>query len=270
MTLDDPSGAPRIHPSAVVAADAQVGPGVEVGPFCVVGPGVTRAEGVRLLSHVSVEGPTRIGARTVIHPFAALGGAPQHVRHKGERTELVIGADGQIREHVSIHRGTAHAGGVTRLGDRAFVMAGAHIGHDCLIADDVTIAGGAQLAGHVEVDSFAIIGGQAGIHQFVRVGERAMVGGCAAVSADVIPFGLAFGNHARLTGLNLVGLKRAGIPRDRIHAVRRAVRALFEDDSRPFRDNLAALRAEPAPTPEVARLLDFIGASGDRALMGMR
>jgi UDP-N-acetylglucosamine acyltransferase len=149
-------------------------------------------------------------------------------------------------------------------------MAGAHIGHDCLIADDVTIAGGAQLAGHVEVQAFAIIGGQAGLHQFVRVGERAMVGGCAAVSADVIPFGLAFGNHARLTGLNVVGLKRAGLGRDRIHALRRAVRSLFEDDSRPFRDNLAALEAEPAPTPEVARMLDFIRTGADRPLMGKR
>ncbi len=268
MTLDDPSGAPRIHPSAVVAADAQVGPGVEVGPFCVVGPGVTLAEGVRLLSHVSVEGPTRIGARTVIHPFAALGGAPQHVRHKGERTELVIGADGQIREHVSIHRGTAHAGGVTRLGDRAFVMAGTHIGHDCRLGNDVTVAG-AALGGHVEVGDFAIIGGQAGIHQFVRVGERAMIGGLAAVTEDVIPFGLAFGNHARLTGLNVVGLKRAGLGRDRIHALRRAVRALWVD-GRPFRDSLAALESAPDPTPEVARVLDFIRAGSGRPLMGMR
>jgi UDP-N-acetylglucosamine acyltransferase len=241
---------------------------VEVGPFCVVGPDVVLEDGVRLLSHVVVEGPARIGARTVVHPFAALGGAPQHSRHRGEPTALAVGADCVIREHASIHRGTAHSGGLTVVGDRAFVMAGTHIGHDCRLGNDVTVAG-AALGGHVEVGDFAIIGGQAGIHQFVRVGERAMIGGLAAVTEDVIPFGLAFGNHARLTGLNVVGLKRAGLGRDRIHALRRAVRALWVD-GRPFRDSLAALESAPDPTPEVARVLDFIRAGSGRPLMGMR
>lgn len=269
MTPDDPSAAPRIHPQAIVSPQAELGAGAEVGPFCVVGPGVVLGSGVRLLSHVTVEGPTRIGARSVVHPFAALGGPPQHARHRDEPTELRIGEDCAIREHVTIHRGTAHAGGLTAVGDRAFVMAGAHIGHDCRLGDDVTVAG-AKLGGHVEVGNFAILGGQAAVHQFVRIGSRAMIGGLAAVTEDVIPFGLAAGNHARLSGLNLVGLKRAGLGRDRIHALRRAVRALFEDASGPFGERLAALEAQPEPTPEVEEVLAFIRAGGGRPLMGMR
>lgn len=227
-------------------------------------------EGVQLLSHVVIEGPTRVGPRTVLHPFATLGGPPQHKAYRGEPTELRIGPDCTIREHASVHRGTVQGGGLTEIGARALVMANAHIGHDCRIGDDVTFAGGCALAGHVEVGDGVIVGGLAGIHQFTRIGTRAMVGGLAAVAGDVIPYGMAFGNHARLQGLNLVGLKRMGLPRERIHALRRAFHALFDEDGRPFRERLAQAEQDPAASPEVAQVLAFIRDGSDRPLMGTR
>lgn len=261
---------PVVDPLSQVSSEAQLAPGVEIGPFCRVGPGVILEEGVRLLSHVVLEGPTRIGARTVLHPFAALGGAPQHARHKGELTELLVGADCIIREHVSIHRGTAHSGGLTTLGDRVFVMAACHVGHDCRIGDDVILAGNASLAGHVEVGTGAIVGGLAGIHQFVRIGERAMIGGCAAVTGDVVPFATAFGNHAQLTGLNVVGLKRAGVPKDRLQRLRRGFLALFRDEGAPFRERLDAVERDYADSPEMMCIAEFIRAGENRPLLGLR
>lgn len=267
MPQDD--SAARIDPLALVSPEAILAPGVEVGPFCRIGPGVVLEEDVHLISHVVIEGPTRIGARTTVHPFAVLGGPPQHKAYRGEPTELRIGPDCTVREHVSVNRGTVQGGGLTQIGARALVMAGTHIGHDCRIGDDVTMAGCA-LAGHVEIGDFAILGGQSAVHQFTRIGERAMIGGLAAVTADVIPYGLAFGNHARLEGLNLVGLKRMGLSRDRIDALRRAFHDLFGDDGRPFRERLAQAERDHAASPEAARVLAFIREGGDRPLMGTR
>ncbi|OZA13876.1 MAG: acyl-[acyl-carrier-protein]--UDP-N-acetylglucosamine O-acyltransferase [Rhodobacterales bacterium 17-64-5] len=241
-----------------------------MGPFCKVGPDVILAEGVHLLSHVVVEGHTTIGPRTVVHPFTMLGGPPQHLRYKGEPTRLEIGADCEIREQVSIQRGTVGGGGLTTVGHNVLIMAQVHIGHDDQIGNHVIFAGNSTLAGHVSVGDHAIIGGVVGIHQFCRIGERAMVGGCAAVPMDVIPFGSALGNHARLGGLNLVGMKRMGLTREAIHTTRRAFHDLFLAEGPPFRARVDEVAARYAASPEVASIVAFIRADAHRPILPAR
>lgn len=267
LQQDDP---PFIDPDARVDAAAVLAPGVVVGPFCRVGPGVELGPGVHLHSHVVLEGPLTIGARTQVFPFTMLGGPPQHLAYAGEPTRLTIGADCMIREQVSIHRGTVRGGGETVLGDGVYVMSQVHVGHDCRIGDGVILAGNCALAGHVTVGNHAVIGGVSGIHQFCRIGERAMVGGCAAVAMDVIPYGTAMGNHARLTGLNLVGLRRAGVSRTAIVRLRAAVQALFGPGPEAFRDRLDAVAERYGGSAEVARVIAFIRADAARPILPMR
>ena len=261
---------PAIDPTALVDPRVEMGAGVRIGPFCRVGPGVVLAEGVHLVSHVTVEGPTTIGARTVVHPFAALGGAPQSTGYRGEDTRAEVGPDCIIREHVTIHRGTVAGGGLTRVGARCFIMSQVHIGHDCDVGDNVIMAGHSALGGHTVVEDFAIIGAMAGVHQFCRIGYRAMVGGMAAVTMDVIPFGTCEGNRARLGGLNIVGLKRSGASRASIHALRNAFHDLFVADAGPFRDRIDAVAAQYPDSPEVARMIDFIRRPRRRPVMPSR
>jgi len=259
---------PFVEAGSHVATDARLGPGVWIGPFCRVGPGVVLEDGVRLTSHVSVEGPTRIGARTVVHPFTALGGPPQHSRYRGEPTMLDIGADCTIHEHVSIHRGTPFGRGETTLGAQVLVMAGVHVGHDCRVGDRAVLAGQSGLAGHVEVGADTIIGGGALVHQFCRIGTRAIVGGGAVVVADVIPYGSALGNRARLGGLNLTGLKRAGLPRLAIHALRQAYADLFLSGEGLFAERLDLVAEAHADSPEVMTIIAFLRSAERRPVLG--
>lgn len=261
---------PRIDPTARVDPAAIIGAGAEIGPFCRIGAGVEIGEDVRLMSHVTVEGPAVIGARTVVHPFAALGGAPQSTGYRGEATRLQIGEECQIREHVTIHRGTVAGGGLTQVGARVFIMSQVHIGHDCMIGDGVIMAGHSALGGHTVVEDHAIIGAMAGVHQFCRIGYRAMVGGMAAVTMDVIPFGTCEGNRARLGGLNIVGLKRSGASRAAIHALRAAYHDLFVADAGPFRDRIDPVAAAHADSAEVARVIAFIRSDRRRPVMPSR
>jgi UDP-N-acetylglucosamine acyltransferase len=270
MPEDSHAAPPRIDPTARVAEGAVLSPGVEIGPFCVIGPEVVLGPGVRIHSHVVIEGAVRIGPRTEVHPFTLLGGAPQHLRYAGEPTTLEIGADCVIREQVSIHRGTAHGRGTTILGDRVYVMAQAHVAHDCIVGNGVILTTNCTLGGHVEIGDHAIIGGVAAIHQFCRIGERAMIGGCAAILMDVIPFGSALGNHARLGGINVVGLKRAGYSRAAIHTLRAAVRDLFGPGPVPFRERIPEVAARYAGSAEVARVIDFITADAHRPILPFR
>ncbi|WP_029030873.1 acyl-ACP--UDP-N-acetylglucosamine O-acyltransferase [Salinarimonas rosea] len=255
-----------IHPTAIVEDGATLGAGVAIGPFCRVGADATLGEGVVLESHVVVEGHTTIGARTRIHPFACLGGPPQDYKYDGSPTRLVVGADCTIREAVTMHRGTPHGGGETRVGDRCFILAYAHVAHDNRIGDNVVLTNTAMLGGHVTIGDFAIVGGGAGIHQFVRIGAYAFVGGLAAVEHDVIPYGMAIGNRADLAGLNLVGLKRRGVPREAIHALRHAYRALFEGAGT-LAERVDAVEAQYGATPQVREILDFVRSAGRRSIM---
>ena len=256
---------PQIHPTAIVSPGAQLGQDVEIGAFCTIGPQVQLGDGVRLVSHVVVEGATQIGANTTIHPFAVLGGAPQHLAHKGEDTRLVIGERNIIREHVTMHTGTVGGGGVTTVGSDSLYMVGAHVAHDCVVGDRVTFANNATLGGHVVIGDFVFMGGLCAVHQFTRIGRYSFVGGGGVVTKDIIPYGSVWGNHAHLEGLNLVGLKRRGFTREAINALRAAYRLLFADEGT-FQERLDDVAEAHAGTPEVMEIVDFIRAEANRPL----
>jgi UDP-N-acetylglucosamine acyltransferase len=257
---------PRIDATARIANGARLADDVEIGPYCVIGPHVELRSGVRLLSHVSILGVTTVGARTVVYPFASLGGAPQSIAYRGGATRLVVGEDCQFREGVTISTGSEIGGEVTKVGDRCFLMAHSHVGHDCTVGNDVTFANGVLLGGHVNVADNVFIGGNTAVLQFVRIGEGAMLGGLSGVARDVIPFGFAFGTRAHLVGINVVGLKRRGFPRADVHRIRQAYRALFVGPGT-FADRLERAAAEFADDLTVAKIISFIRAGKSRSLM---
>ncbi len=255
-----------IHPSAIVEPGAQLGVGVSIGPFCHVGPKVALGDGCSLHSHVVVSGRTTIGAKSTVHPFTVLGGPPQHLAHKGEETVLEIGEGNVIREHVSMHTGTVSGGGVTRVGANGLYMANSHVAHDCQFGDNVILANGAAVGGHVAIGDFVFLGGLCALHQFTRIGDYAFIGGGSIVVSDVIPYGSVFGNRAVLNGLNIVGMKRRGIEKSRIHEVRAAYRGLFASDGS-FNERVQNVEHAYRHIPEVKRILDFIAAESKRPLM---
>jgi len=260
---------PSIHPTACLDAHAELADEVEIGPYCVIGPNVRLDEGCRLIAHVHIAGVTTVGPRTVIYPFASLGTPPQSVHYRGGPTRLVIGADCQIREGVTMSAGTEDGGGVTAVGDRGFFMANSHVGHDCQVGNAVTFANNVVLGGHVSVGDHAFFGGQVAVHQHARVGDGVMVAGLSGVAADVIPFGFASGQIAELVGLNAVGLRRRGTTRAEQHRLRRAYRSLFLGDGL-FADRVELVAREFADDPSVARIIAFIRAGGNRPLMQPR
>lgn len=254
-----------IHPTALVDPAAQLGEGVEIGPYCIVGPDVALGDRVRLLAQVNVGGATTIGADCVLHPFVALGGPPQHTGHKGEKTRLVVGERNTIREHSTMHCGTAMGRGVTTVGSDGLFMANTHVAHDCLVGDRVVLAQGAIIGGHVTVEDFVFIGGLAAAHQFSRIGRYAFIGGLAAVTKDVIPYGSVWGNHAHLEGLNLIGLKRRGFSREQINTLRSAYRLMFADEGT-FQERLDDAAEQYGDNAEVMEIIAFIRADANRPL----
>ncbi|MGE5566699.1 MAG: acyl-ACP--UDP-N-acetylglucosamine O-acyltransferase [Parcubacteria group bacterium] len=254
-----------VHPTALVASGAELDEGVVIGPYCIVGDGVKLGRNVRLTSHVVVEGVTTVGEDSIIHAFANIGGPPQHLAHKGEPTQLIIGPRNIIREHVTMHTGTASGRGVTTIGADGLYMVGSHVAHDCIVGNQVVLAKGATLGGHVEMGDFVFMGGLAAIHQFSRVGRYAFIGGLAAVTKDVIPYGSVWGNHAHLEGLNLVGLKRRGFSRETISAMRGAYRLLMADEGT-FQERLEDTAQTFGEVPEVMEIVNFIRADANRPL----
>ena len=261
---------PTIHPSAIVAPGARLGAGVRVGPWCSVGPDVTLGDGVTLISHVVVDGRTEIGAGATLYPFCTVGMAPQDLKYRGEPTGCQVGARTVIRENVTIHRGTATGGGLTRVGSDCLIMANAHVAHDCLLGDRVIIVNNVVMGGHVVIGDDARVMGSAALHQFVRIGRAAMVGGVCGVESDVIPYGSVLGNRARLVGLHWVWLRRNGVGHEEMHRLRRAFRALYPRNAAGlpvFEARLAAVRAEYGNDPRVAEILAFIDAPSRRGLV---
>jgi UDP-N-acetylglucosamine acyltransferase len=255
----------RVDSTARVADGARLGAGVEIGPYCVVGAGVSLGEGCRLIAHVNLDGLTKIGARTVIYPFASLGTPPQSVHYKGEPTRLVIGADCSIREGVTMNTGTAGGGSETRVGDRCMFMVGAHVGHDCVVGNDAFFANNAILAGHCSVGDHVFLGGLSAVHQHVRIGEQVVIGGVTGVEFDVIPFAAALGARAELGGLNVVGLKRRNVSREAIHSLRRAYRALFFGAGT-LAERVEEVAAEFSGDANVQKIVAFIRTGGKRRL----
>jgi UDP-N-acetylglucosamine acyltransferase len=256
---------PNIDPTARVADGARLADDVEIGPYCIVGPRVGLRAGVRLKSHVSVDGVTVIGERTVVYPFASLGTPPQSVKYRGTPTRLVVGADCTIRENVTMNTGTEDDRGITEVGDRCFIMTGAHVAHDCKVGNDVTFANNVALGGHVSVGDFVVFGGQAAVRQFTRIGEGAMIVGMSGVRADVIPWGMVQGPLADLIGLNVIGMRRRGQNKAQIHAYRQAYETLFFG-ANTFRERLEELAANSNDQSLVQTMIAFIRAGGSRPL----
>jgi UDP-N-acetylglucosamine acyltransferase len=256
--------AAMIDASARIEAGATIGRDCSIGPYCTIGANITLGEGCRLLAHVNLTGHTEIGARTVIHPFASLGSPPQSVKYRGGPTRLVVGAECDIREGVTMNTGTEDGGGVTEVGERCFLMVGAHVGHDCIVGSNVTFANNVMLGGHVSIGDHVVFGGGAAVRQFVRIGEGAMIVGLSGVRADVIPWGMAQGPLAHLVGLNVVGMRRHGLGRNDIHRYREAYRALFFGGGE-FSARLARVAADYGEDAQVAKMIDFIRA-GKRSL----
>ncbi len=260
----------HVHPTAIVAEGARVAPDAEIGPFCTVGAGVVIEAGARLVSHVVVDGDTTIGAGVVLYPFCSVGLPPQDLKYRGEPTRTLVGPRTQIREHCTIHRGTVTGTGVTRVGADCLLMAVVHVAHDCELGDGVIVANNVVMGGHVSIGAGAVIGGATALHQFVRIGRAAMVGGASGVEADVIPFGTVLGNRARLTGLNVVGLRRRGVDRAGLHRLRAAFRLLFVADQEggaTFAARLAEARGMAAEDELVAEMLAFVDVPSRRGLV---
>jgi UDP-N-acetylglucosamine acyltransferase len=255
-----------VHPSAVVEDGAVLGAGIEIGPFCHVGPRVTLDEGVRLHSHVSILGVTHVGARCQVYPGAVLGGDGQIRGNDFAEGRLEIGEGCVLREMVSMNTGSRKGGGVTRVGRNGYFMANAHVGHDCQVGSDVTFANSVALGGHSEIGDGVVFGGLAAVQQWCRVGKGAMVGGLTGVNRDIIPYAMAFGDHVELAGLNLIGLKRRGLPRETINAMRHTFRDLFYGDGGGIADRARAAQARFPTIAEVNEIVGFILADARQAL----
>ena len=246
-----------IHPSAIVHPRAEIDPTVEVGPWCVIDEHVRVGPGCRLFHNVYLTGWTEIGEGCVLHPGVVVGHEPQDVKYKGERSFCRVGRGAVIREYVTIHRGTVPESATT-VGENSFLLEGCHIAHNCTVGDNVTLINKVLLAGYVEVGDRATLGGSAGIHQFVRIGELSMVAGVARVTMDIVPFALTDAD-GQIVGLNRVGLRRAGLPREDVLDVREAYRVLFFAGL-PFREAIQQVNGT-VNTPAGRRLAQFLANS---------
>jgi UDP-N-acetylglucosamine acyltransferase len=256
----------NVHPTAVLDERAKVPASCRIGPYCVIGAEVELGENCRLISHVAIEGPTKIGSHNVFFPFCAIGMAPQDVTYKGEPTRLEIGDHNEIRECVTINRGTIKGGGVTTLGSHLLVMAYTHIGHDCVIGDHAMLVNGATIAGHVTVEEWAVVGALCPVHQFVRIGAHSYIGGGTTITQDVLPFSMT--SAARDTnayGLNKVGLERRGFSKERIAKLHHAYKVLLASKMNTSQA-LAKLKAETDHGEDVDMLIRFI-ESAERGII---
>ncbi len=250
-----------IHSTAIVDPKAKIHPSCKIGPYCVIGVGVELGKGCHLVSHVALEGPTKIGVDNGFFPFSSIGLAPQDITYAGEPTRLEIGDHNEIREFVTINRGTVKGGGLTRIGDHNLIMAYTHIAHDCQIGSHIIMANAATLGGHVIVEDWANVGALCPIHHFVRIGTHSIIGGGTTVTRDVLPFSKTSaerGTHAY--GLNAIGLERRGFSKDRIKKLHHAYRLLLASKLNTSQA-VAKMKAEADRGEDVDLLIRFIEAS---------
>ena len=255
---------PKIHPTAILGDEVAIGPDTEIGPYCIIEDKVTIGSGNRLLAHVYLGRNTVIGDHNRFFPYASAGLVPQDLKFRDEETRTEIGNHNNIREHVTIHRGTGHGGGVTKLGNHNLVMVNAHMGHDAIVGDRNILAHGATLAGHVTVGSDTTVGSYSGVHQFCRVGDHAFIGGFSVVVKDALPYIKTVGNHAKIYGINTIGLERKEFSKEEIQTLQQAYRILFLRKLR-LVEALEKLETELADQPRVRYLIDFIKSS-DRGI----
>lgn len=249
-----------IHQTAIVEKGAKIGDGVEIGPYCVIGPNVEIGDSTILMNNVVIDGNTTIGRWNRIYPFCYIGGPPQDLTYKGEDTRVVIGDHNVIREYVTINRATTKEEWVTRIGNYNYIMAYAHIAHDCQLGDRIIMANVATLAGHIRIGDYAVLGGLVAVHQFVRIGPYAFIGGKTGVDRDVPPFTIAAGPRAQLYGINRRGLSRMGFKDDVIEALKRAYRIISRKDLR-LKEAIEKAQKELPSIKEVEIFLKFYEGS---------
>ena len=250
----------EIHPSAIVSPRAKIAEGVQIGPFSTIGESVTIGRDTIIGSHVVIDGNTVLGERNKIFPFVSLGLPPQDVNYQGEDTGLIIGDENIIREFVTVNRATTKQDWVTRVGDKNYIMAYAHIAHDCTLGNLIIMSNAATLGGHIEIGDHAIIGGLVAIHQFVRIGAYAFIGGKSAIVKDIPPFMMAAGDRAKLFGLNQIGLRREGLSQEKIQNLKRAHQIIWRDHHL-LKEAMEVVRKEIPPFGELNLLLDFLSSS---------
>src|SRR5713101_582540 len=250
-----------VHPTAILDPAAKIPASCKIGPYCTVGANVDLGEACELISHVVIEGPTKIGSRNRFFPFSSSGMAPQDLSYKNEPTRLEIGDDNVVREFVTINRGTAKGGGLTRVGSHTLIMAYAHVAHDCVIGDHVMLANAATLGGHVIVEEWATVGALCPVHQFVRIGAHSYIGGGTTVTKDVLPFSkTAAARDTHAYGMNAIGLERRGFSPERIRRIHHAYKVLLASKLNTSQA-LEKLKAEPESGEDVALLIRFIEES---------
>ncbi len=257
---------PRIHPTAIVDPSAELEEDVEIGPYSVIGPQVFIGQGTRIGAHVIIEKNTRIGRRNFIHHHAIIGADAQHLAYKGEESWVEIGDDNIIREFVTIHRGTALDESLTKIGNRCLLMAYVHIAHDCFLGDEVIMANGATLGGHVRVGNRVVFGGLSAVHQYCRIGSYAFISGMSGVDKDVPPFVKVFGIPAKIQGVNLVGLRRAGFDKESIRRISQAL-GIFLDGPATIRETIEELRDAFPEDPHVGEFIRFIETRSRQGIM---
>jgi UDP-N-acetylglucosamine acyltransferase len=248
----------KIHPTAIISPGAKLEEDVEIGPYSFIGPRVELEKGVKLMSHVHLDGITSIGEDTTIFPFAVIGLSPQDLKYKGEETRVIVGKGNTIREYVTIHSGTAGGRSETTIGNNCLLMVGSHVAHDCLLGNSVVLANNATLGGHVILEDKVIVGGLSAIHQFVRVGKHAMIGGVSAVTEDIIPYASVSGDRARLLGINTRGLRRHNFKKEEIIALQEAFNLLFKSREGSFSTRLQRLEKDFQDQPRVLEIHHFL------------
>ena len=253
-----------IHKTAIIDREARISENVQIGPYCIVGPKVKIGSNSKLHSHVNIVGNTSIGVNNEIFPFTSIGTPPQDLKYKGEENSLIIGDNNKLREYVNINPGTEQGGTITKIGNNNLFMVYCHVAHDCNIKDNVVLANNVQVGGHVLIQNNAIVGGSCAIHQFSRIGQSAMIGGMTGVLSDVIPFGLSLGNRNNLVGLNLIGLRRAGISNEDIKIMQSSYEIIFKTSN--FRINIENLDQKQKDNKYVKSIIEFINSDKKRPI----
>lgn len=254
----------KIHHTAIVDKAAQLGDDVEIGPYCVVGPNVVLRSGVRLLSHVCIDGDTDVGEGTEIYPFASIGHKPQDLKFSGESSKVIIGSRNSIREYVTIHPGTEGGRMETVVGDNCLLMAHVHVAHDCVVGSNIVFANCATLGGHVYVGDNAVLGGLCAVHQWVRIGDYAMIGGMSGVERDVVPYSMVEGNRATIRGLNILGLKRKGASLEEINRLKSMLASIFDSDG-VLEKNVASIDSNALKFETEHNMLAFMKSTTKRS-----
>ena len=256
----------NIHSTAIVSPKAELGNNIFIGPYCIINENVKINDNCKFLANVYMEGNTTVGANCTFYPFSTIGTMPQDLKYKGEKSELTIGNNNTIREHVTINPGTSGGGLITSIGNNCLLMVGCHVAHDCKIENNVILVNNASLAGHVIVEDFAIIGALSGVHQFCRIGKHSMIGAMSGIDSDVIPYGTVLGNRAFLSGLNIIGLKRRGFSKDIIQDLKKAYGVLFVSNEGTISDRIKEVSEDFSKNTPVMEIVDFLTKEKSRSI----